>query len=80
MPSAVAMKSSGVEWGRVQHLQKDVLIDLEIETDPIAAFERVRQERQTKSIVEQVVGRSIDQDEIVNAGNGGRAFRLIAIT
>jgi hypothetical protein len=39
-----------VKWGRVQHLQKEVLIDLGIETDPTAAFERARHERQTKSM------------------------------
>jgi hypothetical protein len=66
-----------VKWGRVQHLQKDVLIELAIETDADVAFERVRQERQTKTIVEQIVGRTIEKSEIVNASNGGRAFRIV---
>ena len=65
-----------VKWGRVQHLQKEVLIDLLIEPDPAAALERVRQERQTKAIVERVVGRALGQGEIVNASTGGRAFRI----
>ncbi|MEJ7784047.1 MAG: hypothetical protein WKF96_04520, partial [Solirubrobacteraceae bacterium] len=44
--------------------------------DQDAAFERVRQERQTKKIIEHVVGRAIEQDEIVNAANGGKAFKI----
>lgn len=65
-----------VKWGRLQHLQKEVYIQLELETDEDTAFERVRNERQTKSIVEEIVGRAVDRDEIVNASNGGRAFRI----
>ncbi len=67
-----------IKWGRVQHLQKEVLIELAIETDADAAFERIRQERQTKSIVEQIVGRTIEKSEVVNASNGGRAFKIEA--
>ena len=65
-----------VKWGRILHLQKEVLLELGIETNEDTAFERVRQERQTKAIVEQIAGRPVNQDEIVNATNGGRAFRL----
>jgi DNA helicase HerA-like ATPase len=65
-----------VKWGRILHLQKEVLLELNIESDEDTAFERVRQERQTKAIVEQIAGRPISQDEIINATNGGRAFRL----
>lgn len=65
-----------VKWGRILHLQKEVLLDLKIETDADAAFERVRQERQTKTLVEQIAGRPIGDDEIINASGGGRAFRL----
>jgi len=67
-----------VKWGRVQHLQKEVLIELAIETEADTAFERVREERQTKTIVEQIVGRTIKSSEVVNASNGGRAFRIEA--
>lgn len=65
-----------VKWGHVLHLQKSVLLDLKIEEDEDAAFNRVREERQTKAIIEQVAGRSIGQDEIVNSSKGGKAFRL----
>lgn len=63
-----------VKWGHVQHIQKSVLVDLKIESDEDAAFERVRQERQTKAVVEEVVGRAISQDEIINSSKGGKAF------
>jgi DNA helicase HerA-like ATPase len=67
-----------VKWGRVQHLQKEVLIKLAIETDEDAAFERIHQERQTKTVVERIVGRTIKKNEVVNASSGGRAFRIEA--
>jgi hypothetical protein len=65
-----------VKWGRVLHLQKDVLLELQVETDPDTAFQRVLQERQTKAIVEQVVGRKVEQNEIVNGSNGGKVFKI----
>jgi DNA helicase HerA-like ATPase len=65
-----------VKWGRVQHLQKSVLIELGIENDENTAFKRVMDERQTKTIVEQIVGRQVGQDEIINSSRGGKAFRL----
>lgn len=65
-----------VRWGRVLHLQKDVLLKLQVETDPETAFQRVRQKRQTKAIVEQIVGRKVERNEIVNGSNGGKVFKI----
>lgn len=66
-----------VKWGRVQHLQKEVYLDLGIETDPDTAFQRVFEEKQTKTIVEAVIGRSLGSGEIINGTGGGRAFQIV---
>lgn len=65
-----------VKWGHVLHLQKSVLLELGIESDEDTAFRRVMEERQTKKVVEQVVDRPVNQDEIINSSKGGKAFRL----